>query len=369
MSKTVYILGAGFSMPAGLPSQSKLLSKVLESGTGGDEVARQLKTISTFIKDALLIEEKHIEDYALEDIYTPLDHYISENKPFQGYTVPELIDVRDALNQLIAKILFECPPGEDIKLIKDFAQYVQNTARKRAIDPKSDTVAIISTNWDTLLDNEIYNLLIEENKKSNTYGVLDYCCYVSSFGSNKNIKPGLFAIAKEGGYNVKLLKLHGSLNWYQCDYCERMYVNYNSLLPKKQKHCKHCKKNYTPFSGKLPSKIERTIKLRRNLIMPTFLKDLTNIQNKLVWRNAGVELSEASKVIFVGYSMPMADFEFRQLLSRTLRPTVELEVYLVDADHGTTDKRYQSFFSGRQIKIYYGGLEQLVTKLRDSVEG
>lgn len=48
-------------------------------------------------------------------------------------------------------------------------------------------------------------------------------------------------------------------------------------------------------------------------------KDLSNFQIKLVWQNAGVELMEAARLVFIGYSLPHADFEFRQLMSRMVR--------------------------------------------------
>ena len=59
-----------------------------------------------------------------------------------------------------------------------------------------------------------------------------------------------------------------------------------------------------------------SIKLQSNLLLPTYLKNLSNIQIKLVWQNAAIELSEAMRIVFIGYSLPAADFEIRQLLAR-----------------------------------------------------
>lgn len=76
------------------------------------------------------------------------------------------------------------------------------------------------------------------------------------------------------------------------------------------------------------SENESSIQLRGNLLLPTFIKDLSNIQIQLIWQNAGIELSEASKVVFIGYSLPQADFEIRQLLSRCIPNHTEIEVVL-----------------------------------------
>src|SRR5690606_22701887 len=91
----------------------------------------------------------------------------------------------------------------------------------------------------------------------------------------------------------------------------------------KDKNCSHCSRNF---------KENKTIStaLRSNLIMPTFLKDLNNFQIKLIWQNSGVELSEASKIVFIGYSLPQADYELRQLLSRMIPHDTKIEVVMRD---------------------------------------
>lgn len=89
-----------------------------------------------------------------------------------------------------------------------------------------------------------------------------------------------------------------------------------------------------------------------NLVIPTFLKNLSNPQYKLIWQNAGIELSEADHIVFIGYSLPQADFEMRQLLARMVRKDVEIEVI----DYGNQDdenikqmkKRYSVFFESEK---------------------
>ena len=84
-------------------------------------------------------------------------------------------------------------------------------------------------------------------------------------------------------------------------------------------------------------------------MLPTYLKNLSNIQIKLVWQNAAIELSEATRIVFIGYSLPAADFEIRQLLARMIRPDAEIQVVLypntpnVEAEA----ERYRNFFGSR----------------------
>jgi len=98
--------------------------------------------------------------------------------------------------------------------------------------------------------------------------------------------------------------------------------------------------------------------------MPTFLKDLSNFQVKLIWQNAGVELMEARRLVFVGYSLPSADFEFRQLLSRMVHKDTKIEVFLWDRASTFSDeeKRYNDFFSRHDVNVFGGDAVEFVSR-------
>ena len=90
------------------------------------------------------------------------------------------------------------------------------------------------------------------------------------------------------------------------------------------------------------------------IITPTFLKDLNNLNIKNIWHNALIELSEASKVVFIGYSFPDADFEMRCLLKKALKPETKIDVVL----HNTDDPQYY-----KNILDGYAGVDQIIAKL------
>ena len=83
-----------------------------------------------------------------------------------------------------------------------------------------------------------------------------------------------------------------------------------------------------------------------------------------MWQNAGIELSEASKIVFIGYSLPQADFEMRQLLSRMVRNNAAIEVvdYGNETDPKIIDlkKRYEVFFGNRKPKFYLNGASEYI---------
>ncbi len=223
---------------------------------------------------------------------------------------------------------------------------------------------MLSTNWDILLDNSIKKYIgINYYEKA----VVDYCCYISSFDKyDKTIMPGLEMLGM-GGFNVKLLKLHGSLNWLQCPKCHRLYVRFDEkigmLAFTDYVNCRHCDNNLG---------ISEANKLISNSIMPTFIKDLSNPQYKLIWQNAGVELSEAEKIVFIGYSLPQADFEMRQLLSRMVRKDAQIKVVSFGKSKNapsirSLNQRYKIFFGERfKEPIYIHGARSYVMNELDN---
>jgi len=180
--------------------------------------------------------------------------------------------------------------------------------------------------------------------------------------------PGLLAKGK-GLFNIKILKLHGSMNWLHCKRCQRLFVTFFEKIAideyVNKPICRLCERNFsnehTSDGGAL---------LSSQLIMPTFLKDLNNVQLKLIWQNAGIEISEASKIVFMGYSFPMADFELRQLLARNVRHNAKIEVVLrsqdkpkTNDDNSSAEYRFKSFFGKREINMFYDGVEDYIKKL------
>lgn len=360
MNKTVYFLGAGFSADAGGPIQNGIIVSILsdefaETYRFKNQVIDARNKFISFIQNDLQIPEDLWNKIPLEDIFTPIDRSISNGRSFKKYDSKKLVTLREEFHYLMgAAIQFGVDDSsKDKQYVNDFATYINSIAKERLNNIKNDKIAIITTNWDILLDNSLNDIAqtycqVEKSTNSDKLAVVDYCCYISSLQNDPYIKPGLLALGK-GGYNMKYLKLHGSMNWLHCPSCQRMFVKYGvKTMLNDPKFCKHCKSNYNLDR-------EKSIELKSNLMLPTFLKDLSNIQIQLVWQNAGIELSEASKVVFVGYSLPQADFEIRQLLSRCIPNHAEVEVVLFPGkDKSKTIKdfeyeinNYKTFFGSR----------------------
>lgn len=369
MDKTVFILGAGFSKPAKSPIQSEIIEEILKLRNGyfGDKdkiIKGYLDKFEKFLSFELFIDPKNFSGVVLEDVFTPIDRCIIDGISFRSLENNKLVELRENIYSLIIFAIKEKLNSSSSQkyYIDNFAKYLVDQMKPRMSNKDHDPVAVISTNWDILLDNSIKHAIEDDNHN----GVVDYCCYISSLHDDETIKPGLWALGK-GKYNVKLLKLHGSMNWLHCPKCQRLFVAFYNKIAEygiyKNQNCKYCTKNF---------KERKTVSsaLRSNLIMPTFLKDLNNFQIKLIWQNASVELSEANKVVFIGYSLPQADYELRQLLSRMIPHETVIEVVMKEElDNSTkklnaeTLKRYKTFFGKRLIKPEPIGVEKYISSL------
>lgn len=363
MNKTVFILGAGFSIDAGAPSQEKLVEKIFEIHRTSPRVFKKgsVERFKSFLANTLNVPEALQNQIPFEDIFTPLDKCLLENLSFRNLTVDQIKETRGLIYYLIGKSLQHILLISDKDYIDKFANHLVKECRKRKDLNYSniDNVSVITTNWDILLDKSIQDNI---DSNYNLDAVVDYCCYISSYKKHdERVKPGLEMLGK-GGFNVKLLKLHGSLNWLQCPNCQRVYVDIDDKIAINQYtspiNCRHCDKNF---------EIHDSNKLTSNIIMPTFLKNLSNPQYKLLWQNAGVELSEANKIVFIGYSLPQADYEMRQLLSRMVRKNAEITVVsysknpITDTNFKDLETRYKIFFGDRlKTPIYNLGARQYI---------
>lgn len=136
---------------------------------------------------------------------------------------------------------------------------------------------------------------------------------------------------------VKLLKLHGSLNWRMCETCHLLRDTGNVVVwPQSQ--CNDC-------GGKAA---------RPMLIRPTLLKDFRHRVWRDVWRKAGHVLANASDWIFIGYSLPLADVWMLRLLAQSARsgdvPFRSRKIAVVNPD-AAVGKRFRLLFPNANARV------------------
>lgn len=375
-SKTVLFLGAGASVPEGIPTQARLLSAVDRYGTGpaGSEVSADWQLAKRYI--SRLHRNASLECIALEDTLTSLDKAMSGTEVVAGAGLKTSYEPRRALVHCVASLLNAIQMGN--------GDYFENAADKlasatgsspmkrlglllrRLASETPDRLVVISTNWDTTLD--FATTLTDRNP------VTDYCSYTTPWEQHYRSGPGddeiedLPSIWKRplGLPTAKILKLHGSLNWLYCPTCNRLFssprVNIGLLATvegeaRKRRFCAPC---YSAARGP-----DRAPLLREMIVTPTMMKRLDLVPLKMIWYNAAVELSEATEVIFAGYSAPPADFEIRYLLSKGLgvRGTPP-RVRIFSRCAGDIPDTYRGLLGSAQpASVEGGGIAALVDEL------
>lgn len=350
-NKTVYILGAGFSRPANYPLQSEIipsLKKLSLMDFASPDVTSEMDASNAameFIETAFPGASP-----SLEDVFTLLDQAIHD-EGFYSTNWRNLYDTRDSLKKAIWS-LYKNKSGSNTK--SDFYNYLAaNLIKDRvSVGQSADPFSVISLNWDTLLEDSLYSCI--EKAKGLRKIDIDYCCRTTPLSNRGPHTPSINQKSR-GIYNIKLLKLHGSVNWLHCPNCGLLYTSVGDSTASKytlasKLECNNCAtRRYKGNTSGLPI-------LEHFFITPTFLKVFENVHLKMIWHNAYHELSEASEVVFVGYSFPEADYHLRALLKRSLKPSVKISVVLKS---GNADKkqRYCNFFGKKNIGFNLLGVE------------
>lgn len=379
MPKRVFVLGAGFSKAANFPLQAELLSLVTDSVFigGADILSDPDPPTAEFLAHrqqllAFLDRTFRGGEQRLEDVFTLLDQAIAEHSTFGGYGVMELITIRDQWVRAILFCLHKCSEqhlAEPASIYVRFATWLIRQRVKAGIG--GDPVSILSLNWDSLVEDSLFHVIRDLDALGRID--VDYCVYTTPLDENPQICPHTPSPKQRasGIYNVKLLKLHGSATWLRCTNSGLVYTGLGMTTPASTLYVVP---RPSPFMAAHPNQVGGPgVPLEPYIITPTYSKvfDLPHI--KTTWHNAFVELREASEVVFIGYSLPDADYHFRALLLRAIRPSARVRVVLGPSSNpdgyssnaereSLPDVRYRRLF-GESVKFDYGGMENLIGRL------
>jgi hypothetical protein len=320
---TCFVLGAGFSAPAGLPLLKELLQNILDAKAG--KVRRHIQDIFNYHKD-----DKILRNVLLEDVFTFLDKIITGNKNTGRFDIHSACEAKlDIIDYIIGEINAASKP------LKGKTQYecFFKSIVKRKIDGQKNT--IITMNWDTLPDfyiNRAYKDLGIQK------GGVDYCCYDWDYEENPDYVSSILRKA-EGWSTVKVLKLHGAINW--------AYSKDNGGL--------YVKEQKSAWPEGLIIEQEKRGEFEHIFMTPTFIKDLSNPHTQSIWHNAAFDLAQAKRIVFLGCSLPLADYEFRHLLFRTAMRKKDNKIRALlypkapEAEKEKTKTSFQTLFTGKDI--------------------
>jgi NAD-dependent SIR2 family protein deacetylase len=301
----------------------------------------ELYTLREKIRASL---ESESLDISLEDVFTSFDKSSQSKEFLQKYTYSQMDEIRHAIMRLFSYYFGKSIQGY---------QYDQPDYEKiiEFIKLNKERVSIVSTNWDTIVEGYF-------SRNSIPYDLCLNSDYYVFDDKRKNLRTA------KG--QVKLIKLHGSMNWFRCLGCSTLTII--------EKNC-FAKYLFDDNTEELCSACARTADAETNLlqpeiITPTMIKSINSQLYQNLWSAAGTELSKASNVCFIGYSLPIADYEFRYLLKKCIPASAKISVYLHSKDNPEnvsfenkylTDhlpqKRYSDLFSQNEIVFSYNGFK------------
>lgn len=355
--RQAFVLGAGFSMHAGLPLQNQFTKKLL----GNESDKPLVRFLKSFASEAFGYYETHSHYWwpNLEDLFTFID--LSANTGHHlgtSYSPALLRTVRRSLIVRIIEMLEEectCAPvkaqSERDSSITTGQQLLKSLAHR--IHPGEDSGFIV-LNWDTILEQ-----ILEKFRPDIRI----------SYGSG--IRPARFPSSgrivipePDDQPNVHVIKIHGSVNWMYCDNCRQTFC----FPPKESRkiagallgrndwdHVRSVLKEVT--NDEFDTKHwqccnRREIELSTRLATFSYRKALDFAMFETSWQSAEALLRQAEKWIFIGYSLPAADYEFKYLLKRiqlSKGQRAAPKIITVVGDEKTANNYRQLF--GRSLEI------------------
>ena len=342
--KNVFILGAGFSNPVGMPSIREFYNTIKKiyldkRPSLSNFLTECFQSVVDYRNSLEKVSSKTTID--LDNIET-LFSYLDMDNPLQIevrrnliYTIINTLNISTDLDNVnttnsmksvktyLGKEDVRYREGNDtnynLNIYEYFACAIAGIIGTRKYDYKKDDT-IITFNYDILLDNIFSFMRIP----------IDYC-----YGE-ENQNTGL-----------KYLKLHGSANWLLCKKCKKITFydkGYPNMLIK---GCKICHDN--------------GVILEPLVVPPTWNKSEHRKEINRVWEVALKEMSLARKIFIIGYSMPPTDMYFEYLMSLGLKDNDIIEkIVIVDRDE---DNVKEDDKEKEEVKSHLQNLDEKYRKL------
>lgn len=353
-----FILGAGFSKNAGIPLQSEFSDRLILYDSDNE--------IDILITDA-------IKDYlsrtfgwkdgldlpSLEDMFTCIDLSAASGHHLGiSYTPKKLRALRRMLIYRTFSILdqsFNFSPGIEA-LLKKFCNF----------NNRDLTCNFVLLNWDIVLEKHLAKL--KENIKIN------YCAQCYDWND-----PSLYS--KPDG--VPICKMHGSANWVYCDNCKSMFFDLGEKLSLRLR-AGLIKSDFRLFDeGFTDKKFDEAISIPprirecrfcKNIVSPhietfSYRKSFRTPAYSSIWHDAENFLSDSSRWIFIGYSLPEADYEFKHLLKSAQLKKSHLSsirnksIEAVALNDEQVHRKFKKFFGYKLGRFYNDGLNDLISNL------
>ncbi len=301
MSNDVYILGAGASFESGAPLMNNFLDvaeDLLRQEAFGED-AEQIQLVFDLISELQIVHSKaQLDLNNIESLFGAIEMGIILGRLTSTST--DVAKYKNALTTLISKTLIK--------------------SMMFPFEMKSGV-----TNTPTFSSSKTYNFfaeLISKNIPTSSILTFNYDLGIDLALAFNNIKANYKLDSSDNGF--KLLKLHGSINWFtNKNYQDKIikflsiedaneYVRHDSH---KRQHIKGKEYSFDINSYLSMFRANEKQDLELVIIPPTWNKTEYHGQLAKVWESAAKELSKAQNIYILGYSLPESDSFFRYLFA------------------------------------------------------
>ncbi|MCF8243461.1 MAG: SIR2 family protein [Melioribacteraceae bacterium] len=344
----VFMMGAGTSRPDGVPLQRDILPKILSGEVNEISSSEIGKTVVEFINDNFVYDISTNQYPRLEAIFGFIDYFIQNDESLSAkYSNAQIRVIKEYLIKIIHYIV-------DLRTDKESKYYHLFWER---INKYNRNISIISLNYDTLLE-QAFNLLFKK------FGYLDFCIPLMNYDKRKEMKAfGYWVNPREPvtvGENedpvpIKLIKIHGSLNWKYCNCCNQTLLTTwdrkIDLQKGKLVGYTYDKKVYE-YQCPLDGTDFQTL-----IMPPSYVKSLTNPVISQLISEAAREIRSTNRIVFIGYSLSDADVHIKALLKKQIDENVEI---VVINTRGEEKIRWHYESLSKKIKFIQKSFEDLV---------
>jgi NAD-dependent SIR2 family protein deacetylase len=354
-AEVAIILGAGFSKNAGIPLQNEFSNMILSSCFNDSIDIVITNAIKVFLKKVFNWEEGN-ELPTLEDIFTMIDLSTGTGHNLgRAYTPKKLRALRRML-------IYRCFQILDYRF--EHSNEIDQLLKFYLPDDREILTHFVVLNWDIVLERHLES--IHNNP------LIDYCIQAKPWGSDYGSNP-----------SVSIAKVHGSSNWVYCDNCHSVFYDRDRKLSLKIK-AGLIKSDFRLFDESFSDKAfddaiqllptERECHCCKCAVGPhiatfSYKKSFRTHAFSSSWMAAEQILDQADNWIFIGYSLPDADYEFKHLLkssqlklSSTGKYTKHINVVLYHDDKAQF--RYETLFGKGKINIFQDGLTEYINEIQ-----
>jgi len=166
---------------------------------------------------------------------------------------------------------------------------------------------------------------------------------------------------------VKLIKMHGSINWFYCEDCQGLQ------MPSVQDMRESTGKEIPyPLTGMCPHCLSTS---KQFIVPPTALKYLAYPPIVQVWDEGRAAFETARMYVVVGYSLSDADDYLAKMLLKAVGDDPEKHLVIVDTSRATIDRfrgyitRHASSFNEKRIHALEGSGADLVPRVVETLLG